>query len=221
MWWAWLIFCDYGFHSVCPLMETAKGLIEAPWWERLTVGQSGSFSYGPAGTLPQPYGIPSGLFSAEEIPLLRDGPPPQLPGHSHLRTGPCGGTRTPAGTSLPRPPSSSTRWCSCGFVVTHHSPVSPSAPSYVLQGLTGFHPKSFPKENSCLQHFYLRICSWWTQLVTPSQAHGVIFLPKLSRKRGRTGKVGPGLTSCRPYCGLCGGTRAWAIFWWLHPLTLF
>ena len=208
MWWAWLVFCDCGFHSVCPLMETAKGLIEAPWWERLTVGQSGSFSHGPADTLQQPYGIPSGLFSAEEIPLFWDGPPHHSQGThiSGLVSAEAQGHQF--GTNLPCPltpcpaPSSSARWCSCGLAVTHHSPASPSAPSYVLQGLTGFHLKSSPKESSCLQHFYLRICFWWTQLVTPSQAHGVIFLPKLSRKQGRTGEVGPGLTSCRPYCGL-------------------
>ena len=28
MWSDWLVFCDCGFHSVCPLME-------ASWWERL------------------------------------------------------------------------------------------------------------------------------------------------------------------------------------------
>ena len=110
------------------------------------------------------------------------------------------------GTSLPRPPSSSARWRGCGLVVTHHSPASPSAPCYVLQGRTGFHPKSSPKESSRLQHFNLRICSWWTQPVILIQAHGVIFLPELSRKRGIIGEVGPGLASCGPCCGLCGGT---------------
>ena len=39
------------------------------------MGQSGSFSYGPADAFPHPYGIPSGLFSVEEIPLFQDGPP--------------------------------------------------------------------------------------------------------------------------------------------------
>ena len=31
----WLVFCDSGFHSVCPLMEKNKRLMEASWWERL------------------------------------------------------------------------------------------------------------------------------------------------------------------------------------------
>ena len=34
----WLVFCDCGFHSVCPLMDKDKWLMEASWWERLTVG---------------------------------------------------------------------------------------------------------------------------------------------------------------------------------------
>ena len=35
MWSDWLVFCDCGFHSVCPLMDKDKGLMEASWWERL------------------------------------------------------------------------------------------------------------------------------------------------------------------------------------------
>ena len=35
----WLIFCDCGFHSVCPLMNKDKRLMEASWWERLVVGK--------------------------------------------------------------------------------------------------------------------------------------------------------------------------------------
>ena len=31
----WLVFCDCGFHSACPLMEKDKRLMEASWWERL------------------------------------------------------------------------------------------------------------------------------------------------------------------------------------------
>ena len=40
MWSDWLVFCDCGFHSVCPLMEKDKRLMEASWWERLTEGES-------------------------------------------------------------------------------------------------------------------------------------------------------------------------------------
>ena len=42
----WLVFCACGFHSVCPLMDEDKRLVEASWWERLTVGESGSCSDG-------------------------------------------------------------------------------------------------------------------------------------------------------------------------------
>ena len=40
MWSDWLIFCDCGFHSVCPLMEKDKRLMETSWWERLTEGET-------------------------------------------------------------------------------------------------------------------------------------------------------------------------------------
>ena len=35
MWSDWLVFCDCGFQSVCPLMEKDKRLMEASWWARL------------------------------------------------------------------------------------------------------------------------------------------------------------------------------------------
>ena len=47
MWSDWLVSCDCGFHSVCPLMEKNKRLIETSWWERLTEGETGSCSNGP------------------------------------------------------------------------------------------------------------------------------------------------------------------------------
>ena len=46
MWSDWLVFCDCGFQSVCPLMEKDKRLMEASWWERLTEGETGSCSDG-------------------------------------------------------------------------------------------------------------------------------------------------------------------------------
>ena len=44
MWSVWLVFCDHGFHSVCPLMDKYKKLVEASSWERLTIEESGSCS---------------------------------------------------------------------------------------------------------------------------------------------------------------------------------
>ena len=32
----WLVFCYFGFQSVCPLMENDMRLMEASSWERLT-----------------------------------------------------------------------------------------------------------------------------------------------------------------------------------------
>ena len=46
MWSVWLVFCDCGFHSICPLMDKDKGLMGASWWERLTEGETGSYSDG-------------------------------------------------------------------------------------------------------------------------------------------------------------------------------
>ena len=46
MWSDWLVFCDCRFHSVCPLMEKDKRLMEASWWERLAEGENGSCSDG-------------------------------------------------------------------------------------------------------------------------------------------------------------------------------
>ena len=42
----WLVFCDGGFQSVCPLMEKDKRLMEASWWDRLTEGETESCSDG-------------------------------------------------------------------------------------------------------------------------------------------------------------------------------
>ena len=38
MWSVWLVFCNCGFHSVYPLMDNDKRLVEASWWERLAMG---------------------------------------------------------------------------------------------------------------------------------------------------------------------------------------
>ena len=46
MWSGWLVFCDCGCQSVCPLMEKDKRLMEASWWDRLTQGETGSCSDG-------------------------------------------------------------------------------------------------------------------------------------------------------------------------------
>ena len=40
-----IVFCDCGFHSVCPMMDY-KSFMEASWWERLTLRESGSCSDG-------------------------------------------------------------------------------------------------------------------------------------------------------------------------------
>ena len=46
MWSVWLIFCDCGLHSVCPLTNKEKNLMKSSWWERLTVGETESCSDG-------------------------------------------------------------------------------------------------------------------------------------------------------------------------------
>ena len=42
----WLIFCNYCIHSVCPLMNKDKKLVESSCREGLAVGESGSCSDG-------------------------------------------------------------------------------------------------------------------------------------------------------------------------------
>ena len=42
-WSDWLVFCVCGFQSVSSLMEKDR-FIEASWWERLTEGETGSYS---------------------------------------------------------------------------------------------------------------------------------------------------------------------------------
>jgi len=39
MWLVWLVFCDCGSHSVCPLVDKDKRLMEASCLERLTRGE--------------------------------------------------------------------------------------------------------------------------------------------------------------------------------------
>ena len=41
-WSVWLVFYNCGFHSVCPLRDKNKRLMEASWWERLTIGETES-----------------------------------------------------------------------------------------------------------------------------------------------------------------------------------
>ena len=48
MWLDWLVFCDGGFQSVCPMMEKDKRLMKGSWWERLTEGETGFCSVGGA-----------------------------------------------------------------------------------------------------------------------------------------------------------------------------
>ena len=48
MWSDWLVLCDSEFHSVCPLIEKDKRLMDTFWWERLTERETGSCSDGRA-----------------------------------------------------------------------------------------------------------------------------------------------------------------------------
>ena len=37
----WLAFCDCSFHSIRPLRDKDKRLMESSWWDRLTVEETG------------------------------------------------------------------------------------------------------------------------------------------------------------------------------------
>ena len=43
----WLVFCNCGFLSVCPLMKKDKRLMDTSSWERLTEGETQSCASGP------------------------------------------------------------------------------------------------------------------------------------------------------------------------------
>ena len=59
MWSVWLVFCDCGFHSAHPQMDKDKRLMEASWWERLTVEKTGSCSDADKDPSSQSYGFSS------------------------------------------------------------------------------------------------------------------------------------------------------------------
>ena len=42
----WLVFCNCGLHSLCPLIDEDKSLVETFWWEDLSVGWPGFYSGG-------------------------------------------------------------------------------------------------------------------------------------------------------------------------------
>ena len=46
MWPVWLVSCDCGFHSICPLMDEDKRFMETSWWEGPPVWKTGSCSDG-------------------------------------------------------------------------------------------------------------------------------------------------------------------------------
>ena len=72
MWLIWLVFCDCGFHSVCPLMDKDKRLMEASWWEapwKKSYDQPRQQSKSRDITLPTKVGI----FKATVFPVVRYG----------------------------------------------------------------------------------------------------------------------------------------------------
>ena len=131
MWSVWLVFCDYGFHSVCSLMNKDKRLMEASWWGRLTVGKTGSCSdgHGELGILfwwlsTSRYLIQFSTWCWGCVLSLLFGlrpncwpkPPNVAPGHSQASL-----TQSLVGTLILSPGS----WCAQGFVGTLHESVSP------------------------------------------------------------------------------------------------
>ena len=116
MWSDWLVFCDCGFHSVCPLMNEEKRLMGASWWDRLTVGETGLILMGGAMiskslillSVDGQSCVPSLLFGLR--PNCRPTPPPQTPGHSQASL-----AQSLVGTLLLSPGSwlACTRFCLC------------------------------------------------------------------------------------------------------------
>ena len=73
-----LVFCDCGFHSVCPLMDEDKRLVEGSRWEGLAVGKTGSYSGGHG------HALLLLLLSLQSCLTLRDPMDCSLPGSSAL-----------------------------------------------------------------------------------------------------------------------------------------
>ena len=106
-----LVFCDCGFHSVYPLMEKDKRLMEASWWERLTEGEAGSCSDG------QGHAHTAALSAPDPAAGHRwSTPPPETPVHSQASLG-----QSLVGSLILSPGS----WCTQGSVCTLQESVSP------------------------------------------------------------------------------------------------
>ena len=71
-----LVFCDCGFHSVCPLMDEDKRLVEGSRWEGLAVGKTGSYSGGHG------HALLLLLLSLQSCPTLCNHMDSSLPGSS-------------------------------------------------------------------------------------------------------------------------------------------
>ena len=119
MWSVWLVFCDCGFHFVCPLINKDKRFMEASSFERLTEGETGSCSdgQGHAQYIFNPIfcwwvGLSSLLFGLR--PKLS--PTPETSGHSQVIL-----VQFLVGTPYLFPGS----WCSQGFVCALQESVSP------------------------------------------------------------------------------------------------
>ena len=116
----WLVFCDCGFHSACPLMEKDKRLMEASWWERL-IGAGDWVLMG--GAMLSKSLIQFSIDGWTCVPCLSFGlrpncqsmPPPETPGHSQASL-----AQSLVGSLLLSPGS----WCTQDFVCAFQESVS-------------------------------------------------------------------------------------------------
>ena len=121
MWSDWLVFCDCGFHSVCPLMEKDKRLMESSLSERLR-GKLGLVLMGGAmlsKSLVQFSVVEQGCVLSAPSPAAghcRARPLLKTPVHSWASLG-----QSFVGSLLLSPGS----WCTQGFVCGLQESVSP------------------------------------------------------------------------------------------------
>ena len=191
MWWVWLVFYDCAFHlSALWRWRWLRGLWRLPDRRDWLWGNLGLFLMGqptPSHILmasPQGYSQLKRFLSSKMAPLF--------PGHSHFRTGPCRGTGTPV-WDRPAPalwaPAPGDAAVASLWLITAQRFLPPHPTSFGVTQVSI--PRALLKKVHAGSIFISESAPGELSQWHPSKHTGVIFLPQLSGKRGRTGEVRP------------------------------
>ena len=185
MWSDWLVFCDCGFHSFCPLMEKNKKHMEASCWERLR-GKLGLVLMGRAMlsksliqfSVDGWSRVPSLLFTWDQtmVDVMKIMETPFKRSHAHTTV--FSAPNPAAGHHQPMPPvTSKTRCCFCFGSISslflelflHWSPA-------VYWALTHLGSSSFSVLSFCLFILFMGFSTQdlWSGLPFPSPADDVL-----------------------------------------------